>query len=115
MSPSSSDAARRDPSGVAPPPPLGQGLTYGSYLKLPELFALQQEVSSPPHHDELFFIIIHQTYELWFKECLHESDLLVQHLRADSISRSLKVLKRVKATLKAAGVRVVRVRGLRAR
>ena len=97
MSPSSSDAARRDPGPVAPPPPLGHGLTYGSYLKLPELLGLQHEVSSPPHHDELFFIVIHQTYELWFKECLHESDLLVAHLRADSISRSLKVLKRVNA------------------
>ena len=78
------------------PPP---GPTYGSYLKIPELLSLQHEVSSPPHHDELFFIIIHQTYELWFKECLHESDLLVTHLRQGSVSRSLKVLKRVNAII----------------
>ena len=82
-----------------PPAPPAHGLTYGSYLKLPELLGLQTEVSSPPHHDELFFIIIHQTYELWFKECLHESDLLIAHLREDSISRSLKVLKRVNAVV----------------
>jgi tryptophan 2,3-dioxygenase len=82
------------------PPVGGKGLTYGGYLKVPELLSLQQQISGdPPHHDELFFIIIHQTYELWFRECLHESDLLVEHLRAGSISRSLKVLKRLNAIL----------------
>jgi tryptophan 2,3-dioxygenase len=82
-------------------PPVGvKGLTYGGYLKVPELLGLQQQISGdPPHPDELFFIIIHQTYELWFKECLHESDLLVNHLRGDSISRSLKVLKRLNAIM----------------
>jgi tryptophan 2,3-dioxygenase len=101
LSRSSSDAAatgrRASDVAAAPPSPPPGGLTYGSYLKVPELLGLQQEVSSPPHHDELFFIIIHQTYELWFKECLHESDLLIEHLREGSISRSLKVLKRVNA------------------
>lgn len=76
-----------------------KGLTYGSYLKVPELLSLQHQLSDPPHHDELFFIIIHQTYELWFRECLHESDLLVTHLQGDSVSRSLKVLKRLNAIM----------------
>jgi tryptophan 2,3-dioxygenase len=45
----------------------------------------------------MFFIVIHQVFELWFKECLHELDLLVEYLDQDSVSRSLKVLKRINA------------------
>jgi len=47
-------------------------LTYGRYLRLPELLAQQVAEVSPPVHDELLFIIVHQTYELWFKQLLHE-------------------------------------------
>src|SRR5208282_347167 len=47
-------------------------LTYSSYLKVPELLDLQKPQSSPIHHDELLFIVVHQTYELWFKELLHD-------------------------------------------
>jgi tryptophan 2,3-dioxygenase len=47
-------------------------LTYGSYLRIPELLAQQVPEVSPPAHDELLFIIVHQTYELWFKQLLHE-------------------------------------------
>jgi tryptophan 2,3-dioxygenase len=47
-------------------------LTYGSYLRLPELLAQQVPEVSPPAHDELLFIIVHQAYELWFKQLLHE-------------------------------------------
>jgi aminocarboxymuconate-semialdehyde decarboxylase len=64
-------------------PRLGQ-LTYSSYLKVPELLELQHPQSSPPHHDELLFIIVHQTYELWFKELLHDLDAVVANLRATS-------------------------------
>jgi aminocarboxymuconate-semialdehyde decarboxylase len=56
-------------------------LTYSSYLKVPELLELQHPQSSPPHHDELLFIIVHQTYELWFKELLHDLDAVVSNLR----------------------------------
>jgi len=49
------------------PPPL----TYASYLDLEKLLSLQKPRSSPPEHDETLFIIIHQTYELWFKQLLH--------------------------------------------
>lgn len=56
-------------------------LTYGSYLKVAELIGLQQTESQPPHHDEMLFIIIHQTYELWFKQLLHELDAVVHNLR----------------------------------
>ena len=49
-------------------------LSYNKYLKVPELLRLQETLSDPKSHDELLFIIIHQTYELWFKQILHEVD-----------------------------------------
>lgn len=70
-------------------------LNYNSYLKVPELIALQHELSNPPHHDEMFFIIIHQAAELWFKLMLHETEALVQDFRAGSVSRALKVFRRL--------------------
>jgi aminocarboxymuconate-semialdehyde decarboxylase len=63
---------------LAPEP--GQ-LTYSSYLKVAELLELQQPQSTPPHHDELLFILVHQTYELWFKELLHDLDAVVANLQ----------------------------------
>ncbi len=62
--------------------PQGEQLTYSSYLKVPELLKLQDPQSSPQHHDELLFIIVHQTYELWFKELLHDLDAVVANLQA---------------------------------
>src|SRR5208282_709858 len=56
-------------------------LTYSSYLQVPELLRLQHPESSPEHHDELLFIIVHQTYELWFKELLHDLDAVVANLQ----------------------------------
>jgi tryptophan 2,3-dioxygenase len=50
----------------------GAKLTYGSYLQLPRLLSAQQLESDPPAHDELLFITIHQVYELWFQQLLHE-------------------------------------------
>ena len=47
-------------------------LTYNNYLKIDELLDLQELQSDPEEHDEMLFIIIHQTYELWFKQVLHE-------------------------------------------
>ena len=57
------------------PPRFGEQdreLSYGSYLKVPELLSLQHLVSDPPAHDELLFIVVHQAYELWFKQLLFE-------------------------------------------
>jgi len=62
-------------------------LTYSSYLKVPELLELQQPQSSPPHHDELLFILVHQTYELWFKELLHDLDAVVANLQRAGAAR----------------------------
>jgi len=58
-------------------------LTYGGYLKLNDLTALQHLLSDPPQHDEMLFIIIHQVYELWFKELLHELDTIIERLDGD--------------------------------
>lgn len=52
----------------------GGQLTYGSYLRVPELLDQQRPESDPEAHDELLFIVIHQAYELWFKLLLHELD-----------------------------------------
>ena len=51
---------------------MSQALTYASYLNIDELLALQTPRSHGPEHDELLFIVIHQVYELWFKQVLHE-------------------------------------------
>jgi len=70
------------PDAVASPiVPEARQLTYSSYLKVPELLELQQPQSLPAHHDELLFILVHQTYELWFKELLHDLDAVVANLR----------------------------------
>jgi tryptophan 2,3-dioxygenase len=76
------------------------GLTYSSYLKLDELLALQQPVSEGPEHDETLFIVIHQVYELWFKEILHELDYLKALLAGRDTARALHTLKRVLTILK---------------
>ncbi len=76
-----------------------EDLNYATYLRLDRLLALQEPRSRPPHHDEMFFVVIHQAYELWFKEILHELDYLPHHLEEGSVSRALKVLKRVRAIL----------------
>jgi tryptophan 2,3-dioxygenase len=49
-----------------------RALTYSTYLKIDELLGLQEPRSAGPEHDELLFIVIHQTYELWFTSLLHE-------------------------------------------
>ena len=72
-------------------------LTYGSYLRISELLALQQRLSDPPHHDELLFIVIHQVYELWFKQLLHELDAAVGFLEGDDLLRVAKAFRRIHA------------------
>lgn len=70
-------------------------LSYGSYLRVDDLLALQQPLSEPPHHDELLFIVIHQVYELWFKQMLHEIEAIVRDLDADELLRVAKHFHRV--------------------
>ncbi|WP_423463120.1 tryptophan 2,3-dioxygenase [Promicromonospora sp. MS192] len=71
-------------------------MDYGSYLGLDELLSAQHPVSDPPHHDELLFIIQHQTTELWLKLVVHELLAVRQFLDTDDLSRALKGLARVK-------------------
>jgi aminocarboxymuconate-semialdehyde decarboxylase len=77
----SSGAGSAAAGGASPITPQPGQLTYSSYLKVPELLGLQKLQSSPPHHDEMLFILVHQTYELWFKELLHDLDAVVGNLR----------------------------------
>src|SRR5580658_8925926 len=69
----------------------GGRLTYGSYLRLPELLAQQVRQVVPPAHDELLFITVHQAYELWFQQLLHEltavRDLMLDGSAPDTSSR----------------------------
>jgi tryptophan 2,3-dioxygenase len=75
-------------------------LTYSSYLRVDDLLDLQQPRSEGPEHDEMLFIVIHQVYELWFKEILHEIDRVKQLLAAGEAHRAQHTLKRVLTILK---------------
>jgi len=89
-------------TSAAPPHPVRERLTYSSYLKVPELLSLQHPQSTPAHHDELLFIIVHQTYELWFRELLHDLDAVVANVRAaaadptsrDEVYEAARLLRR---------------------
>jgi tryptophan 2,3-dioxygenase len=71
-------------------------LSYGRYLHLDEILSAQHPVSVPEHHDELLFILQHQTSELWLKLVLHELRAVQRHLAADELRPALKGLARVK-------------------
>ncbi len=73
----------------------GARLTYGSYLRLPQLLDQQRLASDPPAHDELLFITIHQVYELWFKQILHELESVRDAMFADRAWQARQLLGRV--------------------
>lgn len=75
-------------------------LTYWSYLQLDELLNLQQPRSQPSEHDETLFIIIHQTYELWFKLLLHELDKIGRDFKNDDLFASIHTFKRIRTVMK---------------
>jgi len=70
-------------------------LSYGSYLKVHELLGLQHPLSDPPHHDEMLFIVIHQVYELWFKQLLHELDATAGAIDSGNLPRVAKYFRRI--------------------
>jgi len=70
-------------------------LSYNKYLRVQDLIALQDCLSDPLHHDELLFITIHQTYELWFKQILHEIDSAISLMNADRLASATRALQRV--------------------
>ncbi len=75
-------------------------LTYSSYLHLPELLRLQQPRSTPPEHDEMLFIVIHQVYELWFKLVLHETEKVQRDFDANDLYGAIATWKRIRTILK---------------
>jgi len=75
-------------------------LNYATYLRIPELLDLQHEQSSPPEHDEMLFIIIHQTYELWFRLLLHEFDRIKRDFSAGDLYSAIHSFKRVRTVMK---------------
>jgi len=82
---------------------MSQPLTYASYLRLAELLELQAPQSRQAgreEHDEMLFIVIHQVYELWFKQLLHEIDHVIELLDADDSIRAGRGLRRMLTILK---------------
>ncbi|MGO4551281.1 tryptophan 2,3-dioxygenase [Lysobacter sp. 2RAF19] len=75
-------------------------MTYGGYLQLGRLLSAQQPLSTPPHHDELLFIVQHQVSELWMKLLVHELSAAIAHLRADRLEPCQKIFARCKQVLR---------------
>ena len=70
-------------------------LSYNKYLRVQDLINLQDCLSDPAHHDELLFITVHQAYELWFKQILHELDAAIQFLEEDRLPAATRAVERV--------------------
>ena len=70
-------------------------LSYNKYLRVPDLIGLQDCLSDPVHHDELLFITVHQAYELWFKQILHELDAVIAQLGEEHLTAAIRSLRRV--------------------
>jgi tryptophan 2,3-dioxygenase len=75
---------------------LGKKLDYAGYLSLDALLGAQITRADPPHHDELLFIIQHQTAELWMKLLIHELQAVIRYVQEDAIEPAFKILARVK-------------------
>src|SRR2546425_9500922 len=73
----------------------GAPLSYNKYLRVPELINLQTCLSSPAQHDELLFITVHQAYELWFKQILHEIDAAIALMKEDRATEAFQTLRRI--------------------
>lgn len=75
-------------------------LTYSKYLEVEALTSIQHLQSDPKEHDEMLFIIIHQTYELWFKQILHEFEKLRKDLINGESYHAIKTLRRILTIMK---------------
>ena len=78
-----------DQYGINPP------LSYNKYLRVPDLISLQECLSDPQHHDELLFITVHQAYELWFKQILHELDAATTLMNEGRLVFATRALRRI--------------------
>ena len=90
----SDPAASRDPQGMHTD--LKSKLDYAGYLHLEQVLSAQRPLSNPQHHDELLFIIQHQTTELWFKLIVHELKAALRLVAEDKLEATFKILARVK-------------------
>ena len=70
-------------------------LSYNKYLRVPDLINLQDCLSDPAHHDELLFITVHQAYELWFKQILHELDAAIVLMNEGRLTAAARAVRRV--------------------
>ena len=75
-------------------------LTYTSYLAVDDLLKLQKPLSDGPEHDEMLFIIIHQTYELWFKQLIQEFQEAQRVLEKGDTHYALSILGRIRTIMK---------------
>src|SRR2546428_7233711 len=75
-------------------------LTYANYLDLEKLLTLQNPRSTPAEHDEMLFIIIHQTYELWFKQLLHEFEKIKTDFSGGDLFGAIHSFKRTRTIMK---------------
>ncbi|MFN2544158.1 MAG: tryptophan 2,3-dioxygenase [Actinomycetota bacterium] len=73
------------------------GLSYGTYLQVPDLLALQNLLSDPPAHDELLFIVVHQAYELWFKQLVFETETARDRIFDGDLTVAIHLLQRIHA------------------
>jgi len=80
--------------------PYDAALTYNSYLAVDELLELQRPLSDGPEHDEMLFIVIHQSYELWFKQLIHEFTAAQRALESADTHQSLALLGRIRTIMK---------------
>ena len=71
-------------------------MSYAGYLCLDGLLSQQRPLSSPPHHDEMLFIIQHQVSELWIKQLIHELSAAIRHVQQDQLDPCFKILSRAK-------------------
>ncbi|MGI8825000.1 MAG: tryptophan 2,3-dioxygenase family protein [Chloroflexota bacterium] len=78
-------------------------LSYGAYLRVPELISLQSPLGSPEVHDELLFIILQQAQELWFKQILHELGAVVAAMGSGHLAGATRLLARVNRILRVLG------------
>ena len=76
--------------------PTERSTTYATYLKVSELLDLQEPLTVPAQHDEMLFIIIHQVYELWFKQILHEAKRAIHAIASDQLLMFSRVTSRIK-------------------
>jgi tryptophan 2,3-dioxygenase len=70
-------------------------LSYNKYLRVADLIGLQDCLSDPQHHDELLFITIHQAYELWFKQILHEIDAAIKLMGENRLAAAARAMQRI--------------------